>query len=416
MNLITYLSDGRSTARVFTALALTLPPVAIYAPKGTVAAAALAAVLLLVDPDVRAVIRENSVPRIAWCAAPLLIWALIAAAWSPDPADAIVLWGALIILLAIGRVLAAGAGLIPEEARRPLAMTLIVGGAAFATVLLIENLNGGLLIEVLGRLKGLRGDDHIPALNPGNMILAVYAVPFSAAAAYRFNPIAGALAYALCLVVVANAPSSMPLFTSLVTATLFLAVRFGRKRAVTAFAAALVAGQAAIPFLVHFLGWSDTFRERIRFIELTWQHRWAIWEFVTARIFENPVLGWGLDSSRAIPGGDVLIMGQAETLPLHPHNGFLQVWLELGGIGALLSCVLLALAPAALARLAQGWMGAALVLAVIGAYFAPLQFSFGIWQNWWIATASLCAAFTFIFVRANTPRRASAARISESPT
>src|SRR5262249_19741940 len=32
-------------------------------------------------------------------------------------------------------------------------------------------------------------------------------------------------------------------------------------------------------------------------------HRMLIWRFVSDRIAERPVLGWGLNSSRAIPGG-----------------------------------------------------------------------------------------------------------------
>jgi O-antigen ligase len=80
-------------------------------------------------------------------------------------------------------------------------------------------------------------------------------------------------------------------------------------------------------------------------------HRLLIWDFVSERIAERPLLGWGMDSSRAVPGGtghpDAAMLAAfglaaksdwfsyAQLLPLHPHNLALQVWLELGAVGAL---------------------------------------------------------------------------------
>ena len=42
-------------------------------------------------------------------------------------------------------------------------------------------------------------------------------------------------------------------------------------------------------------------------------HRLLIWSFTGNRIAEHPVLGWGLDSSRAIPGGGIVIRPPGET-------------------------------------------------------------------------------------------------------
>ena len=69
-------------------------------------------------------------------------------------------------------------------------------------------------------------------------------------------------------------------------------------------------------------------------------HRLLIWSFVGERIAERPLLGWGLDASRAIPGGKEEIRPGLTRLPLHPHNAALQVWLELGMPGALLAALL----------------------------------------------------------------------------
>lgn len=122
------------------------------------------------------------------------------------------------------------------------------------------------------------------------------------------------------------------------------------------------------------------------------QHRIMTWDFVLERIAERPVLGWGMESSRAIPGGSdtfppavldrfgldspqeraIWARDIAHRLPLHPHNAALQVWLELGLVGGVLAAVLAALV------LLKAAGPAAIGAAVAGAVTA--QLSFGAWQ------------------------------------
>lgn len=72
---------------------------------------------------------------------------------------------------------------------------------------------------------------------------------------------------------------------------------------------------------------------------ISFVYRMYTWEFVMKRIHERPFGGWGIDSSKRFGGetGAVIsdpIMGDlGEPVPLHPHNGVLQIWLELGLVG-----------------------------------------------------------------------------------
>ncbi len=120
-------------------------------------------------------------------------------------------------------------------------------------------------------------------------------------------------------------------------------------------------------------------------------HRLEIWWFVGTRIRKRPWFGWGLDSSRAIPGGDALTPDGPAWLPLHPHNMPLQAWLELGAPGAILLALFvgwlwLALPakpwPRLYAAAAAGSLAAAQTVALGG---------YGAWQEWWIATEFLAA-------------------------
>jgi O-antigen ligase len=77
------------------------------------------------------------------------------------------------------------------------------------------------------------------------------------------------------------------------------------------------------------------------------QHRVEIWHFAAERALDRPLFGHGLNASRAIPnGGEVsaFLPPDKPIIPLHPHDAFLQIWLELGAVGAVLAFVPLLLA------------------------------------------------------------------------
>lgn len=119
-------------------------------------------------------------------------------------------------------------------------------------------------------------------------------------------------------------------------------------------------------------------------------HRFEIWGHAAERALESPLTGQGIDASRSLPIRDEVSRFAPLTnsvMPLHPHNAFLHVWLELGLVGAALAGFVgwrllgRAATPAAL-----GWAACALALACS---------AYGVWQAWWmsgIATAGLLVA------------------------
>ncbi len=128
------------------------------------------------------------------------------------------------------------------------------------------------------------------------------------------------------------------------------------------------------------------------------------WKFVGEKIEERAVIGWGYKASRYVPGGNekYTVYGTSESgqrkllyrdykIPLHPYNQALQVWLELGLIGALIA----GLAGFGMIwRLSRPEGGAAsrrspFVFGLIASILAYDLLSFGAWQNWWIASQFL---------------------------
>lgn len=132
-------------------------------------------------------------------------------------------------------------------------------------------------------------------------------------------------------------------------------------------------------------------------------HRAMIWSFALDRLAERPVLGWGLDAARAIPGADdnsshpdclpPETWGLNQIMPLHPHNGVMHVWLELGVVGAFLGLGLILSTLRKAYALNSYRSLQALITGSAAAYFIIALLSFGVWQGWWIATLIMTMAF-----------------------
>jgi O-antigen ligase len=106
----------------------------------------------------------------------------------------------------------------------------------------------------------------------------------------------------------------------------------------------------------------------------SWSARMSYWSNTIDWIGQQPARGWGLDASRVMGAG----------VSLHPHNGALQVWLELGLPGAVAAAAFWGLSLSRLSRDEPDLEMAGLA----GSTIAFLLFSwinYGLWQQWWLA-------------------------------
>jgi O-antigen ligase len=113
---------------------------------------------------------------------------------------------------------------------------------------------------------------------------------------------------------------------------------------------------------------------------LSWSQRMDYWRHAGDWIGDRPFRGWGLDASRMFSPG----------IHLHPHDAALQVWLELGLIGAVAAALFWGILFLRLGRdrpdlAAAGGAAAAAAYLIVGAV------SFGVWQDWWLAVGALAA-------------------------
>lgn len=382
------------------AVALAVAPLAVVLQSKAMAPIGLIALLLCVLSAWR---RDRALP---WSPSGALLtalalgaWGVVSASWAIEPGRALTTGLSMVgmVLLAGGSAQALSGS--DDATRARLVLVLAIGLALGLATATIDTLTGN---AVRAAVRGLR---EVPVtlafgLKPAGSVMALLlplavALPWPAAAR-----IAALLLGALVLIL-------LPGDTAKIAAVLGLASAGATQIAPRAVPRLIGAGLGvvimAMPLLVALVPALPL--ERFPQSAL---HRMLIWDFAAERIAERPLLGWGMEASREIPGGrdqpspaaldrmrvtdPAMRRWFAEphvnVLPLHPHNGALQLWLELGVVGAALAALLawflgVAAARAPAPAAATGALTSAAVTAML---------SFGAWQAWWVVAMLLAAA------------------------
>ncbi len=365
----------------FTAL-----PLSIVGHKGEVVLLAGVALVLLYaairDGQWLAILRQ----RFGWLLFAVVAYGLATSPWAVVPEDAWRLAGSLFGLFLATAVVIAAAGRMDDPMRKGFAATA-GAGFAFGSLLLLVEFFGGMPITYFVLYQGGKGPVLDPnLLNPALSVLAIIVWPFAAAAQRFLSVIALMVA---TLIVLSGEMVTAQIAIAVAAVVWILTQAFGRYL-VKLLGTLAVLFIVSAPFLIQ-LPLVEEWRPRIDAMEWTSvPHRVCIWEFVSARILEKPLLGWGLDSSRSIPGGEVDCIEDGPSIALHPHNVALQVWLELGLFGAFALAALVAMAFRVVATLPPGMPIAGGAAALVAA-LTTAALSYGIWQNWWVAVLALMA-------------------------
>ena len=130
--------------------------------------------------------------------------------------------------------------------------------------------------------------------------------------------------------------------------------------------------------------------DQASYLSETANYRVHIWDFVSDRILERPLFGWGFDSSPSIPTEGVTpFRADKNVIPSHPHNGPLQILLELGYVGGTLTVAVLFLLGRKLDGLpAPGRVcGQAMFITIL----AIASSAYGLWQSHWLTMMGAAA-------------------------
>jgi exopolysaccharide production protein ExoQ len=361
------------------AAALLFLPILVLVPHGAAPLVSIAGALALglALPNGAGAFRALRLP--AAIIGALLLWGAISAAWSVVPAHSLVVAARLLALCAAGFALAAVTDVLVYPRR--LLFCFYTGFVAALLLAVIQFATDGLLTRPI-----LVRSFYASQLNQAADTLAILMLPASAVLIYRRWPRLALLFAAGTLTIICSLVGTAAKTACgagiLLAALVYISPRNMARLGAILSVLFIITAPLTFPRLARLQSVSET-AERVKFS--AW-HRLMIWSFAGDRIAERPIGGWGLDASRAIPGGDEPVYQGRVWLPLHPHNAPIQLWLELGVPGAVLFALIVArlwfsLAASPWPRLFAAAAGASLTTAFVAANGA-----YGIWQEWWIGT------------------------------
>jgi O-antigen ligase len=404
-------SSGRSVALVSLFLLSAFVP--LISGRATQVLLPVVVVVLLADVGVRGRLAA-AVPVLDFVTASIgafVVYAAVSALWAMDPARSVTRAAAAAIFAFASVAAAILVRREPRGALLPMAMGLWIGFLIGVVFCLFELLTGHIiklgLLEALhvpaemwrrlgsNRVAGGAGDSY-GAINRSIATITLLLWPVLmivvGMATERWRRTAVILLTALVAVVVmlsAHTTSKVALVLGLIV---FALACWARRLTFHVFVATWIASCLAIvpaarvpyQFDLHNATW----------LKMSAQHRVIIWHETADQVLKAPILGRGADSSHMFaPKPDRILSPEQFRLSLaaHPHNVFLQTWLELGAVGALL---LMSFGLAVLWRVrllaAQQQPFAYAILACAG---ASMHTSFGMWQFWYMCLFGLATVW-----------------------
>lgn len=123
------------------------------------------------------------------------------------------------------------------------------------------------------------------------------------------------------------------------------------------------------------------------------------WDFISRRIMERPLTGFGLDATRAM-SYDTDNIYSTNLRVNHPHNAALQLWIELGLLGSLVSLLVFfgfyyTLVKSSRAQRRLGFIAFAAALTLLMA-------SWQLWSSWLIGFFFALAALIILATKTNS--------------
>jgi O-antigen ligase len=246
-----------------------------------------------------------------------------------------------------------------------------------------------------------------PSLFPGAAIAAVAAIAagWRRAAVIALLAVLFLVAFAAALELTIAANSAAILGGVLVAAAAFWRPRMVLTALTFIFVITLAVAPvvAAIP--------ADVIGDRLVGVApLSWLQRLYIWRNAGLEALSCLPFGCGADYARSISSAretfTIVASPELRLMPIHPHNVFLQIWLELGLPGVIFVAVAILAAGRWLTSAALTKPAAAALAGAIAATLLYWSVEASIWQAWRLGSLVLAAAGVAIVLRLTEGRDA----------
>ncbi len=376
--------------------------VSVYGSRLTIVVLLGAALLLAFTPGVASAMLRVRLPLRACLALALL--ALTSSAWAHDPAQAIDdAWRIAFLCMSVW-LLVGGLSIQPPLWTARMLDAACLGFALMLLLLLLEWVTGG----ALGSIVKQRDTSDLLFTSHACALASVSLWPLCVHVWRRTRlGVATALA-ALAALTIGLLPLLAASIALAAGALVFMFAQRSPRWAGRSVCLALALGLLATPWLaLH----GAALGVKARDVEMpsSWVHRLVIWQFVAERALERPLVGHGIGTAHGL-GADSEARAHYESIarpvggdrmaaqpPLHPHNGAVQLWHDLGLLGVGLALLLLFGVSRAATHLPRPIYGAVVASLVAWAVLSGL--SFGLWQKWWIAGAGWTAGLIVLSSR-----------------
>jgi len=392
---------------------LLMPPLATVAPLSLAVLLPLAAIGALALGGYRELWRLDGVRALVVMLSMLGLLGMASALWSIVPLHSFLEGLRFLVICAAGLVLIATArGLADTERERVTRWFLwgfVIAVAVLAAAAILSEFWNPSRAEG-GLARWLR---HFTVFDRGATTLALALWPTLLATAVRGKRWAAAALVLLTLAVVLSLKSRTGMLCLVAALGLWPIARMLPRTCAALIAAGLVALVAVLPSVPLTMDAVVRIHQAVPRFDNSAIHRFAIWHFAIDRIAERPVLGWGLDASRALPHASDLVddpripeiaKAGGTWMPLHPHNAALQWRLELGLPGAALATLaVLWIVWRVSAQAAGPPATRAAALAVVAASLVVAMLSYGFWQAWWQSSLWIIAALALAVAPARSP-------------
>jgi len=394
--------------RVLAGMAFLLVPLALFAGKAVAPLFVITVVLVLaLSFDARR-IRALLMQPVALALAACLLLATASAFWSNEPAASLRSAAVMALTFFGGLLLTDTVSRLDERQRKSFFLGILAGGVLALALIFFERATNGFITRAIQTAKDntfAPNANMMSGLNSGMSVLALFVWPWLLVLKNRYGTAVMFLGLLLCVGAIFLSNADTPAL-AFVAGLLVAGLSFVSRKAVLAlFAALMIVGVTLAPLVPGMLPNPHTEAKAYSGLSNSGVHRLAIWRTVAEHITKAPVLGIGMNATRYLYShGDRVVQDFAtddplkkwsnlsEPIPLHAHNGVLQIWLELGGVGAFLFAGMLLMV---LWRIRQGLDdGAATAarLAMLTSGIITFSLSFGPWQGWWQATIWLSIA------------------------
>jgi glycosyltransferase involved in cell wall biosynthesis/O-antigen ligase len=343
------------------------------------------------------------------CAFAFLAWSAAAVLWAPHlPLET---WLKTATNIALGLSLAVVLAKQPRALIDRAAGTVLVSALALIALLAIERITGGFFVGLHRETQTVF--QRLTTLSGGLVLLCTTCFACGLLLT-RFVGALIAIPLWVCAVLAVSLgyPMDAEVVAILGGALVFIIVLMGGRAAAVVLMTLLVLGMLGWGFAAEQAAEAGLHRWLMTNVDPNWGYRVEIWRYVNELIHARLWQGYGFDASRVVGQSATLMPSfEGKTSFLHPHNGMLQLWLELGLVGVALFVAAIALAFKSYLTRNPNRMALATLSATVTTTAVIWSLSFGAWQGWWLAVLGLTASCLVIACRVQEPAGGSGKRL-----